>query len=105
MSVTSVIDFVEEVFRLHVLTAPQQTELQTQLAPRLGDAKKVAGELIQRGWLTPFQVNLIMNGRSAQLLLGPYVLMQRIGAGGMGQVYKALHTVLRRVDAVKVLQI
>jgi len=40
---------------------------------------------------------------SPGLRLGPYELLERIGSGGMGEVYRAQDTRLNRVVAVKVL--
>ena len=39
---------------------------------------------------------------SAGTMLGPYEILARIGAGGMGEVYKATDTRLRREVAIKV---
>lgn len=37
--------------------------------------------------------------------LGPYLIQERIGAGGMGEVYRALHEPLQRTVALKLLRI
>jgi eukaryotic-like serine/threonine-protein kinase len=40
---------------------------------------------------------------AAGTLLGPYEIVEPIGAGGMGQVYRATDSRLRRTVAVKIL--
>lgn len=61
-------------------------------------------ELVQRGLLTTFQVNEISKGRGSGLFLGPYVLLELLGKGGMGQVCKARQLRLNRVEAVKLIR-
>src|SRR5207237_2087913 len=64
-------------------------------------AHALGKELLQRGWLTPYQVNQILLGRGPELILGPYLLLERLGEGGTGQVFKARHQHLRRIVALK----
>jgi eukaryotic-like serine/threonine-protein kinase len=71
---------------------------------RFPDAKGVGAHLIRAGMLTPFQVNQLLQGRSADLVLGPYHLLERIGEGGMGQVFKARHEKLQRIVALKLIR-
>jgi response regulator RpfG family c-di-GMP phosphodiesterase/serine/threonine protein kinase len=53
--------------------------------------------------LTEYQASRIVVGKTFGLVLGNYRVLERIGAGGMGVVYKAEHIRMRRLAAVKVL--
>jgi serine/threonine protein kinase len=86
-----------------LLPAARQAELPA-LQGRCADARALAGELLRRNWLTAFQVNQLMLGRGGDLTLGPYVLVDRLGEGGAGQVFKAHHQKMDRVVALKLLR-
>ncbi|HEY1191685.1 MAG TPA: serine/threonine-protein kinase, partial [Gemmata sp.] len=60
-------------------------------------------ELVRTVLLTEFQAARVRAGRLHGLILGNYRLLDRIGTGGMGVVYRAEHRQLRTVVAVKVL--
>ena len=66
-------------------------------------AEELALELIRHEKLTKFQASQISRGEGKTLVLGNYLLLEKIGAGGMGQVFKARHQVMERLVAVKVL--
>jgi serine/threonine-protein kinase len=67
------------------------------------EAPALAEHLVNHGTLTGFQAERILNGKTQGLVLGPYVLLDAIGSGSMGQVYKASSKNDEHQYAVKVL--
>jgi serine/threonine protein kinase/formylglycine-generating enzyme required for sulfatase activity len=59
--------------------------------------------LVDRGLLTHFQGERLLQGKGSSLILGEYVLLDSIGAGGMGQVFQARHRRMDRLVAIKLL--
>ncbi len=62
----------------------------------------IADKLVEMGLLTEYQSDQLKTGRT-KLNLGPYTITDWIGQGGMGQVFKAVHKMMGRESAVKVL--
>lgn len=75
----------------------------TNSGPIPPTAPDTATRLVQAGILTPFQAKLILQGKHKGFKLGPYRILNQIGAGGMGTVFLAEHAALRRRVALKVL--
>lgn len=67
------------------------------------DAEDLARELVRQKKLTKYQAEEVYRGKGKSLTLGNYLLMAKIGAGGMGQVFKAQHRRMKRIVAIKLL--
>ncbi|MBA4020508.1 MAG: hypothetical protein C0483_25385 [Pirellula sp.] len=88
-----------------LFTAADAKAFWTALAPenRPKEGEGFAKALVAAGKLTAFQAQELLAGRGARLIMGDYVIVAEIGAGGMGQVYKAQHQRMKRVVALKVM--
>jgi response regulator RpfG family c-di-GMP phosphodiesterase len=59
--------------------------------------------LVENGLVTEYQANRIEAGTTFGLILGNYRVLDRLGAGGMGVVFRAEHLRMRKQVAIKVL--
>ena len=67
------------------------------------DARDAADLMVAEGLLTNFQAEQFLLGKWRGFTLGKYKLLERIGVGGMGQVFLCEHMFMKRRVAVKVL--
>src|SRR2546421_3023607 len=63
----------------------------------------LADYLIGQGVLTSFQAERLLQGKTQGFVLGPFTLMDALGTGSMGTVYKAQSKTDNKWYAVKVL--
>ncbi len=67
------------------------------------DVEELARQLVESNQLTKYQLQEVHEGRGKSLTLGNYTILDKIGAGGMGQVFMAEHRRMHRVVAIKML--
>lgn len=104
MSVESIGQFVDLLLTNRILLPEQMSVVTKELLSRIRDARALARELMQRGWLTVYQVNQLYQGNANDLVLGHYRIQDALGEGGVAQVFRALNTRDKSIVALKVVR-
>jgi serine/threonine protein kinase len=97
--------FVRNLRESRLLSPEEATSLEKALqgsktAHSVDDVTKL---LVKNGKLTDFQATAISQGQQQSLILGEYVLLDILGKGGMGIVFRARHRLMDRIVALKTL--
>jgi len=69
-----------------------------------GDDAALAEHLFALGVVTSYQQRKIRVGRIHEILFGSFLILDKIGEGGMGKVYRAYQLRVRRMVALKVVR-
>jgi serine/threonine protein kinase len=97
--------FIRRILESSVLSQDEITSLWATLPAEKqpADGEALARMLVKEKKLTKYQAEQIYAGKGKHLVLGNYVILDKIGAGGMGQVFKARHKRMNRLVAIKLL--
>jgi serine/threonine-protein kinase len=67
------------------------------------DAHSLARRLVREQVLTEYQAARLLKNKPHGLAFGKYVILDKLGAGAMGRVYKAKHLLMGRNVALKII--
>ncbi len=97
-------DFLASLESAGILSEAALQEVRGALPGELGadDSAALAQWLVERGSLSEFQAHRLLVGKAQSLLFGRYLLVDRLGVGAMGRVFKARHRLMDRLVALKV---
>jgi formylglycine-generating enzyme required for sulfatase activity/tRNA A-37 threonylcarbamoyl transferase component Bud32 len=102
MAVANASKLMQTIRTLNLIETDKLDEAEG-LVPQIPDIQALAKELFRRGILTAFQIKKLAAGKGMELVLGEYVLLDLLGQGGMGQVFKARQRRLNRLCALKII--
>jgi serine/threonine-protein kinase len=103
MSINRLETFLTILRRAQLLTPQEAEEVARDLGPHFPDPYDLARYLIDIDWLTAYQVRLVFSDHWQELNIGPYLILDRLGEGGVSEVFKAWDRVKGLTVALKVL--
>ncbi|HEX3151437.1 MAG TPA: serine/threonine-protein kinase [Gemmataceae bacterium] len=95
-------EFLEHIVTSGLMDRDEVTRALESL-PATDKAKTIARHLVDAGKLTRFQAERLLIGVTDGFILGQYRVLEELGRGAMGRVYKAVHQTMGRFVALKVL--
>lgn len=85
------------------LLSPQLLRHVEPSLDEMPSAMECVEHLVSEGYVTDYQAEHLLTGRIRNLVLNEYLLLERLGQGGMGMVFKAKHVPTEKTVALKIL--
>jgi response regulator RpfG family c-di-GMP phosphodiesterase/serine/threonine protein kinase len=100
--------FLDQLIRGQLVNLPVAQDFVRRQASRLAGfdgPESLGNALVQAGLLTQYQLGRVLAGKTYGLVLGNYRVLDRLGSGSVGVVFRGEHVMLRRQAAIKVLPV
>ena len=101
----SIDQFINEISSSGLIPAADLFSWMSSIAEadRPKTSEELAHQLVKQKKLTKFQAEQIYASQGKSLTLGNYLILDKLGQGGMGVVLKAMHRRMERIVALKVM--
>lgn len=104
MSHPATSEFLDGLQSSKLLDESRIDELRSRPEATWGDVSSLTSYAQQRGWLTPYQVQELNEGRGDQLVVHGYRIFDKVEDGPGGTTFKALHPALLQPVSLRVLR-
>ncbi|HEX3147363.1 MAG TPA: serine/threonine-protein kinase [Gemmataceae bacterium] len=105
MSHAATSEFFEALRTGRLLDDDRIDELRARPESTWGDLISVSNYAQERGWLTPYQIQELREGRGSGLVVGGYRIFDKVNDGPAGATYKALHPALHSPVSLRLLKL
>ncbi len=100
----TILEICNAILEAELLTESELDRVRSELRNADSkDGKAFIEFLVRHQQLSRWQAKFLYQGKAHQISLGSYVLLDKLGQGGMGVVFKARHRTMDRVVAIKTL--
>ncbi len=98
-------ELTDIILKSGVIEEPRLRAYLAKLVDPPADLAKLGGLMVRDGILTYFQAEQLLQGKWKRFFIGKYKVLEKLGVGGMGQVFLCEHKLMKRRVAVKVLPV